>query len=214
MNQEEFYDAFIMALQNKKVLEQLEKSMNQKLQRELADIKQLLQERDDRIKVLEKKIDFLESQNENLEQYTRRNSLRIYGMEESEHEDIFDAVIKLFQNDMDLETQPADIDRIHRLGKKKSDGKPRPVIVKFATYRQRNFVFKAKSRLKNYSNGKVYVNEDLTKERSNLFFAARKLKKEKKIQDAWTFDGRVIIKTRQGRITTVGSLQQLDDAAK
>ena len=140
--------------------------------------------------------------------------MRIYGMEERYHENIFEAVIKLFQSDMDLATQPADIDRIHRLGKKKSNGQPRPVLVKFATYRQRNFVFKAKSRLKNYSGGRLFVNEDLTKERSNLFFSARKLKKEKKIQDAWTFDGQIIVKTRQGKITTVNSLQQLDDAVQ
>ena len=213
MNQEEFLNAFISALQNKRVIQQLHDSMSQKIHKKIKELKDLLQERESRIKDLEKKVGSLETRSENLEQYTRRNSLRIHVLKESEHEDVFEDIINLFKNDMALDTQPSDIDRIHRLGKKKPSGQPRPVLVKFATYRQRNLVFTAKSRLKNYNRGKIYVNEALTQERSELFFQARKLKREKKIQDSWTYDGRVILKTLQGNIQTVTSIDGLNDAA-
>ena len=51
----------------------------------------------------------------------------------------------------------------------------------------------------------VYVNEDLTQVRSALLFKARALKREKRLTDCWYYDGRIVVKDNDSRITTVTS---------
>ena len=51
----------------------------------------------------------------------------------------------------------------------------------------------------------IFINEDLTKRRSNLLYQARKLKKEKKINDCWSYDGKVMLKNNVNKIEPVTS---------
>ena len=100
--------------------------------------------------MLETKIYQLEKSQDALEQYTRGNSLRVSGAEEKENEDATEVALQLFNSTMNLEnTHPVraeDIDRAHRVGKT-VPGKQRPLLVKFATYRVRQRVFRAKRSL-------------------------------------------------------------------
>ena len=57
---------------------------------------------------------------------------------------------------------------------------------------------------------RIYINESLCKSRSNLLYQARKLKREKKILDAWTHDGNVKIKDIHNRIKSVDKLSDID----
>lgn len=216
MDQEEFTRAFVVALQNERVVDQLRNSICANLQKEITDLKELVTSKNERIKELEKRVEVLESSSDSLEQYSRRNSLRLYGVEEKDHDNILETSLNLFQTQMNIDIQPIAIDRVHRIGKKTSNGQPRPVLVKFASYRQRELVFKAKSRLKHSQpeGRRVYINEDLTKHRAQLLFEARKLKRERQISDCWTFDGRIIIKNRRGKIETISSPTELRLAAQ
>ena len=58
--------------------------------------------------------------------------------------------------------------------------KGRVIMVKFTNYRARDVVFRAKSKLKTHNaenpDRKIFINEDLTKFRANLYFEARKLR--------------------------------------
>ena len=102
-----------------------------------------------------------------------------------------------------------DIDRVHRVGRKQ--GTPRPILVRFATYRARQGVYANRLRLnpkqrlgvpgrpweeaaataKTSSTPTpspaqpVYINEDLTKIRATLLWHARQAKIGKKIPDCW-----------------------------
>lgn len=87
-----------------------------------------------------------------------------------------------------------DIDRVHRVGKPNSSGKARQIIVKFATYRARQKVYKNRSRLREGVNRGVYINEDLTRTRSNLLFQARQMVKTGKIDSAWSSDGVILLR--------------------
>ena len=86
----------------------------------------------------------LRNEQDSLEQYSRRNSLRISGITESEHEDPGQICLDLFNDTLELGEEdavsPADIDRVHGVGKK-MDGKTRSILVKFATYRVHRRVF-------------------------------------------------------------------------
>ena len=70
------------------------------------------------------------------EQYSRRNCILIHGLKEEKNESTDDRVLKLFREELNEDVILADLDRTHRIGKKKrkSTSKLRPVILKFAQY--------------------------------------------------------------------------------
>ena len=75
----------------------------------------------------------------------------------------------------------------------------------------RNRVYKARSRLKDDCKNQpsqIYINEDITKTASTLFYHCRNAKKENRIFDTWIYDGKVLIKQLNGRIANV---QQISD---
>lgn len=146
---------------------------------------------------LKKRVKALEDAADNAEQYSRRNCLRITGVAEADNESTDDFVINLARN-IDVDLNPQDIDRSHRLGKLNSNRngttKPRDIIVKFATYRMRATFYKARVLTKDRGFRGVYVNENLTKPRSKLLYEARRRMKSKQVKGAWSFDGCIFVK--------------------
>jgi len=58
---------------------------------------------------------------------------------------------------------------------------------------------------------KLYINEDLTQRRSKLLFDCRAAKKkEKSLNDCWSFDGRILIKTCANKIMVIKSYEDLE----
>ena len=87
------------------------------------------------------------------------------------------------------------ISRCHRVGKPEKD-KDRPIIVKFTSYRYRKAVFSSRKNLKD-SHKNVYVNEDLTRNRSKLLYDARQMCKAGALASSWSMDGIVFVKQFQ-----------------
>ena len=86
---------------------------------------------------------------DSIEHHGPRENLRIYGIPESTHnkddgEEIVHDIAKL----LNIEIRDWEIQRVHRLGTKKSN-KPRPIIVRFLSYKKRNDMLHSKSKLKN-----------------------------------------------------------------
>ena len=119
-------------------------------------------------------------------------------------------IISLVNDAMKLSPplQAHDIARSHRLGAPREGGRPRPIIVRFVSDKARDAVYRARSGLKVYNSqnrdAPVFVNDDLTNRRAKLAFDCRKLKKEKKIADTWTYNGKVVVKDLTGKISEVG----------
>ena len=90
------------------------------------------------------------------------------------------------------------------------------ILVRFATYRIRDRVIRARNKLKTYNrdearNGiRVFVNEDLTKKRLDIFYQARKLKSNRIIEDTWTWDGIIRIQDWKKRIHAITRLSDLE----
>ena len=102
---------------------------------------------------------------------------------------------------------PRDIAVSHRVGKS-AGGRPRQILVKFATRNVRERVFKARTALKtvNKENEEVpniYINDDLTQLRAGLARDARSPKTNNKINDTWTIYGKVMIKDNHGHVKTI-----------
>ena len=145
----------------------------------------------------------LESDLHELRQYTRRNALHIYNPNWAEPppptpgqqgEDTDGLILNLAQQ-LGVRLEPWEIGRSHRVGKPRSNGPPRPIIVKFISYNVRHRVFEARKRLKDTPALRlVYMNEDLTKENSALAYEARQLNRQGLIADTFTRDGRILVK--------------------
>lgn len=170
---------------------------------------------------LKQRVAKLELENDALEQYGRRNILRISGIKEQSDEETDDIVLQL-ANDLDVPMTKQDIDRSHRVGKldtrTQSGGtgrmrKPvRDIIVKFSTYNARHRLFQKRKELRETDNEllkSVYLNEDLTKFRSEILFEARSLRRAKKLNSAYSSDGKIFVRDLQDRRHQVSSLDDL-----
>ena len=87
-----------------------------------------------------------------------------------------------------LEVDKCIIDRSHRIRSKKKDQKPRPIIVKFCSWRDRSKVFYNKKMLKNSG---VTITESLTKTRMDLLNEVQRIVGE---GNSWTIDDNIFVK--------------------
>ena len=88
------------------------------------------------------KVENLEKEIDKHEQYSRRNCLLVHGIVETDDEVTDDLVIEKISTKMNIEISPADLDRTHRIGKKKAgQNKPKPIIVKLSRCNVRKKVF-------------------------------------------------------------------------
>ena len=157
-----------------------------------------------------------------MEQYSRRNCLKITGIPEEKNENtdklVLNVINNLILNENNDKITTKDISRSHRVGKfDPSRRKTRDIIVKFISYRERARVYANKKNLKSYNRnptkqtGPIFVNEALTSRRSELYGKTRQLVKRKKIDSSWTYEGRIFVKLcgPRGKKIVVNSLEDL-----
>lgn len=221
MEKGDFAQAFLTALKDPEIRSTLGEIVGEQVKNEIILLRKELKEKNAKIERLERRIDSLESDNDTLEQYTRRNSLRIFGLPEEEAgEDTAQVALTLINQTMKVEPPitSEDLDRAHRIGKKGTPSttspqpsttpRPRAVIIKFATYRARQRVM---AKRKSLQKTKVFINEDLTRVRSTLLYKARTMKRQGVLQDAWTHDGALVVKDNNNKIHSARSMIQFDE---
>jgi hypothetical protein len=124
-----------------------------------------------------------------LEQYSRRESVRISGLKESEGEDT-DRIVCDLVSDLGIKVSPEDISVSHRLGRPNfgGTGRHRSIICKFVRRNIKTQVMKTKKKLRDMPmyNG-VFIDEDLTPLRAKI---SRELRSEAG-RRAWTIDGKI-----------------------
>lgn len=143
---------------------------------------------------LQQKVSQMESTIDDLEQYSRRNCIRVSGIPERNNENTDDIVLKLAE-ELDVNLSIAEIDRSHRVGRVTK--KNRDIIVKFSTYRSRQKMYSQRKALREHTDPNlrsVFINEDLTAKRSELLYEARRLMRSSKIKAAYSSDGKVFIR--------------------
>ncbi|XP_072174510.1 uncharacterized protein [Diadema setosum] len=103
---------------------------------------------------------------------------------------------------MGVDLPPYAIDRSHRIRRMNpppegAAQKPRPIIVKFTSYKYRQLLFSNKRKLKEArgQNKGISLHEDFTDARRALLWEAFQHMKtpNSKIQHAWTMNGRVYV---------------------
>ena len=115
------------------------------------------------------------------EQQSRRSNLVVSGIPELENEDLFKWFSKCCYNSLHLD-QPIMLERIHRLGTKRTntrDGYPRPIIMKFSFFQDRQAVWASKWKLKGT---RIMLSEDyapeITEARKRLLPIASEAKRQ------------------------------------
>jgi hypothetical protein len=185
----------------------------------VSSLKDVITKKDKTIDSLEKRIEALEQSQDDLEQYSRRNSVRLSGLVETKKEDTAALAISELNDRMGL-TPPLtinELDRVHRVGKSSESedagAKPRAILMKFATHRSKQRVLNVKKNL--YTEDpdlpKLFLNEDLTRRRSEPLWKARKMKKDGLIQDTWTANGTLLLKDNRNVVASFKSIKELED---
>lgn len=160
---------------------------------------------------LKSRLNRLESQVDEMEQYSRRNIIRVSGATELPNENT-DAIIMDLAKDLGTDLILSDIDRCHRVGAFQA-GRPRPIIVKFTSYRAREKLFSKRRELKNIPRmSRVFMNEDLTYRRNQLMYEARQAVRSKHIISAWSSDGKLFVRDKRDircKLVEDGDLQRI-----
>ena len=99
---------------------------------------------------------------------SRRDNIRVYGIEETADECTNTIIVKLAHN-MGVEISEQELSVSHRLGRKM--GKPRPIIAKFVRRDTKTKMMRSKKELRGFNGYRnVFLNDDLTTLRSRLVY--------------------------------------------
>jgi len=152
----------------------------------MLEFLQINSKNEKQIKQNEEKMKHVDSKVEELEQYSRRNCLLIHGIPYIK-EDTDKVVMNFLKKKLDIELEDNLIDRSHRLkSMTTTKNRPKPIIVKFVTHNDKDWVYYNKKKLKNQE---YLITESLTSVRLQCM---KKLKEEclaRKITSYWFQDG-------------------------
>lgn len=178
------------------------------------EVKTNLKEKDSEIADLKEKVDALDQQ-------TRAKTLRIMGLPEvmnaGQDQEGFettpttleDTLIKFFKDKLQVDIPSYGIQSCFRLGKKEAN-KCRPILVNFTNEDLKAKVYRSRIKLQR-KQPPVFLNEDLTPTRAKLFAETRKLVKDRKLNTAWTQNGKVCMKeTATSKVLTVQNIKTLE----
>ena len=203
------------------------------LQTTIISLTNQIQEKDVVIASMQAQITKLEDDLDAQQQYSRRPNLRIHGIPEpaGDSDENTDAIIlDVVNNKIKLRPKISidDIAASHRVGPKPQQAQSsvnteeegthnpqraaRPLMVRFANVRVRNLVFRSRTNLKDRNataSNAIYVNEDLTQARARLLKDCRRLKKEKRINDCWSWNGNILIKDAVNKVILVRSYRDI-----
>lgn len=155
---------------------------------------------------LRKKLEDVELRAAKLDQYGRNRNVEISGVQERHGEDLTGIVLEMAKL-LKINCGPQDIDIVHRI--KKDKNKRNPIIVQFTTRTARDaWLKKRKTGLSsnNIVNGsddeEIYVNCNLSKYHSNLFWKARMANKQLKYKYCWVSKSGEILMKKDDNIST------------
>lgn len=199
-----------------KVLERIVEMVYQKYKETIDGQNELIQKLKTEVKELSeentairKKIKSLKSSTDRrideLEQYGRRNNLRIRGIEETTGENV-NKIIMDTAKKIGARIDESCIDRAHRVGRPGND-KPRPIIVKFTSYAHRREMWINKKSLRGSTTS---MTEDLTRTRATLLYKVNNTYPKKSV---WTSDGVILVKYKDQTLRLVTE-EDLDAAYK
>ncbi len=165
------------------------KKENLKMKRSLEKMQLHLSCKDAEIEGLKLKLD-------KVEQNQYEKNVRIVGMPEEEGKSSdLDNIQKMAKTTFAMNVEKTDIVEIYRLGKVTSKKKNRDLIVKFRKKSMREQFFNNRKKLMpSEKKRNIFINDQLTDYRANIFFTARNLVKAQKLHSAWSQRGNILVR--------------------
>ena len=128
------------------------------------------------------------------EQYSRRNCIRIHGLQLDESASTSTTVVKFLDSKLGLKIDPSSFDAAHPLkSPKRADQSSQPVIVRFISRETKEQIIKFRKKLKST---RYVIHEDLTKLNMQLL---NRVHNHSDIVSAWSSHGKVFGTTAEGR---------------
>ena len=176
------------------------------LKKEIADKKAEIDERKAENVKLKEEIETMnisiESKMNDIEQYSRKNNIRISGMPETGIETAEATTHRVVQkmNEVfpDLDLQQSHIDIAHRMGKHQKD-KHRQIIVKFNSRMKKDQIIRKRKLLKGTD---IFISEDLTPT-NQLVLACIRRKMPDEVEQSWSKGGRLYYKLKSDLDTVI-----------
>ena len=160
------------------------------LRHDMEEVKEMREE----VESLQVRVHTQSFELDRLQQYGRRDNVRVNGIEETAEESTNSIMVKL-ASDMGVPITEQDISVSHRMGRN-TTGKPRPIIAKFVRRDTKTRMMRAKKELRGLSGCRnVYINDDLTSLRSRLVY---ELNRDDTIKSVWTIEGRIMCIQEEG----------------
>ena len=154
---------------------------------------------------------------DHLEQYSRKNSLEIYGVPQDAYTSTESVVVKVAEA-LNVTVEPEEIEISHKINQGKS------ILVKFCSHKTKSKMYKERTKLKHVkirdifpdypstARHRIFINENLTAFRRPLVEAANRRRKDGVLTSVWTLDGKVYVKTSPyGSPIKIHSEEDLND---
>ena len=170
-------------------------ALSDSLNFDIKSFEEKLKDKANKMADLEEKNKLLQDKLEQLEQYTRRTNIRIFGIPENKDEDTDQLVREFCKKELNLDLKNEEISRSHRVGKKRilSSRHPRPIIVRLARHNTKVEILKKRRELKSKKRP-FGLQEDLTESRRAILKYLRDEDSDFKISKAWTIDGTIFFR--------------------
>lgn len=179
-----------------------------------------LEEMDTKNKELKKMVENLENRVEDLEQYSRVNTVEIQGIPQDDTEDVI-GVVKGVGNALNMKIEDCMIDACHRLKSRPGSNDPPTIIVKFVRRGTKEELLRKRREKKTLStkhmnlhmDRPIYINESLSPARRHLAALARVAKREHHYQYIWIRNGKIFLRKENGakviQVTSKDDLKSL-----
>lgn len=169
---------------------------------------------------LKSKVSLLENRMDDIEQYSRRDTIEIHGVPVERGEQVVE-VVKTVGKALDLVIDETMISACHRLRSRDGTGKPPGIIVKMTRRMDAEAVLQKRRVKRNFSTHHIglnsspavpiYINESLCPGRRRILNAARDKKAEKHYTYLWIRGGKILMRKADGEpVKVVTNLADLD----
>lgn len=171
---------------------------------------------------LKSKVSILESRMEDIEQYSRRDTIEIHGIPAEKGEQVLE-VVKSVGKALDINIEDSMVSACHRLRGRDGTGRPPGIIVKMTRRLDAEAILQRRRVKRNLSThnigltaspaAAIYINESLCPGRRRLLNAARDKKREKNYTYLWIRGGRILMRKADGEpvkvVTTLADVEKL-----
>ena len=155
---------------------------------------------------MQKQIKQQSYQLEKNEQFQKRENIRIKGLRYEENENTEERVMALAR-DIGVTLTSDDISECYRVGATVDASSPKPVFVRLAKRTKKVEIMKNKKKCRRG----VYIDEDLTRTRSNMMYEIRK---HQHTLRTWTIDGKIFAIIKEGDAESKKVFDTPDDLYK